>query len=338
MDASARIHELEAHIRRTQMELDSLRNQLQPWETIIPAHAIDDFRQINKSIEEFCRSISESILTQKFADVINPTTLQLANPPLFAEAVGDCDRAPSLIMSRNEQGRPLKGVFEFGLRSIINQNLWDLIFSLFHPSLSRKEGREVSEGLNKLYAQMRKQSSFHSYLREFYRSKHHSFFTITETQLVSGMWRANTFSTLDGHMKPDEIDALCSTFVDRFSANVKLLKSPKDSGRGFVLSHDERQELENIFHRAYKWNGRVNTGAVLMDFLPILLRNNARFNSSNMVPYDDMDIPKGSSKILCAVTLGLTSSDASKEGIEPSFVWQERVQVLTDEYFDDFQE
>jgi hypothetical protein len=265
----------------------------------------------------------------------DPTTLQMASPAQFTKAFGDCDGAPSLMMSGNGQGRPLEDVFEYGLRSIINQDLWHLIFSRFHPSLAGLEGRDVSEGLKNVYAQMRKQSSFHFYPRNFYRSMHHSFFTITETQLVSGMWRANTFSTLDGQMKTKEIDTLCFTFANRFSADCKLLKDPKGSGRDFVLRQDERQELEGIFHLAYKWNSRVKTGAIFMDFRPILLRNDARFDSSIMVPYDDMNIPKESSRILCAVTLGLKSSDASNEGEEPSFVVQEKVQVLTGEYFGD---
>ena len=336
--SSAHIHQLEADLLRTQMELGSLRNQLQPRETVIPAQAIDDFRQINKSVKVFCRTISESILSQKFADVDDPTTLQMVNPAQFAKAVGECDGAPSLMRSGNGQGRLLEDVFEYGLRSIINQGLRALIFSRFHPSLVGLEARGVSDGLKNVYAQMRKQSSFHFYLRNFHRSKHHSFLIITETQLISGMWRANTFSTLEGQMKPEEIDTLCLTFADRFSADLKLLKGPKDSGRGFVLSHDERQELEGIFHLAYKWNGRVNTGAIFVDFHPILLRNDARFDSSIMVPYDDVDMPEKSLRILCAVTLGLRSSDASKEGEEPLFAIQEKAQVLTGEYLGDPEE
>ena len=145
--ASARVHKLEDELSRAQTELGSLHNQLQPWETIIPAQAVDDFRQINKSIRDICRTTSESILRQNFADVEDPTTLQMPNPARFARSIGGYDGIPSLVTSWNKRGRPLDDVFEFGLRSIINQNLWDLIFRPFHPSLSGEGARAASDGL-----------------------------------------------------------------------------------------------------------------------------------------------------------------------------------------------
>jgi hypothetical protein len=156
-----------------------------------------------------------------------------------------------------------------------------------------------------------------------------------EFQLISAMWRANTFSTLEEDMDSRKVDELVHDFLDHCSNELRILKGIDDSGSDFVLSIDERQQLEEVFRFAYDWNLKVKSGALFTDFHPVCLANDDPFDSSSMVPYEDLKIPKGPEKILCAVTLGLRSSEAPREGERPWSVWQEKVQVLTGEYFDD---
>jgi hypothetical protein len=171
-DATAleHIRQLENELHRTQMELSALRNHLQPWETIIPAQAISDFRRINKMVKGISRKLSEAILSEKFSVVPNPTTLDMAKSvrSSFAVAIGGGDRLVSLVTPGNEQGRPLDDVFDYGLRSIINQCLFTRIFQPFHPSLQKR--RTVNQEFCYVYRRMRRQSSFRFRFRVFHQS------------------------------------------------------------------------------------------------------------------------------------------------------------------------
>ena len=54
-----------------------------------------------------------------------------------------------------------------------------------------------------------------------------------------------------------------------------------------------------------------------------------------MVLLEKPRVPLQSKNIICALTLGLQSSEAQGNDSAPEFVWHEKVQVLISEYFED---
>ncbi|KAF9515576.1 hypothetical protein BS47DRAFT_767679 [Hydnum rufescens UP504] len=312
------LHHTQEDLRRTQAELATLRNRLQLHETVEPGQIAHEFRAINRSVKHLCRTITAFALRQqKFAQIPYPTSSDVADLELLAHTIQGRSEPPSLVQSANGPDRPLEDVLEYGLRSVVNRYLHNRIFRPFHPELyvGETETGVVSERLWDIYESM---------------CRH-------DAQISCGKWRASTFSALERTIPPLYADTVIRDITQSLEKNGfhKIFDALYGVGWTLALSDAHHSLLEQVVRQAYDWNRKVRSEVVLLDYHPQIEVNDASLDHQTMVLLEKPRVPLQSKKIICALTLGLQSSEAQGDGSAPEFVWHEKVQVLVSEYFDD---
>jgi hypothetical protein len=100
------------------------------------------------------------------------------------------------------------------------------------------------------------------------------------------------------------------------------------------LSSEHEQSLASIVSSAYRWNRMVKTEVILLDFQPIMFQNGAQYDPASMNLLDQKAVPAQAEPIISTVSFGLQSSEAEGGGKPTKRVWQEKVTVLTNDYFE----
>lgn len=146
---------LKSDLESIREEHASLRAHLQLHETQEPAQISSEFNAINRAVDTVCRNISEAIVSVGNFAMEEPTTLQAVNRDQLAKLIG-VTTLPSLIESKDGQGRPLEEFLDFCLRSIINTHIYDMIFTPFHPFFrTSTSDKSSAEFVSSLYQRTR---------------------------------------------------------------------------------------------------------------------------------------------------------------------------------------
>ncbi len=99
------------------------------------------------------------------------------------------------------------------------------------------------------------------------------------------------------------------------------------------LSSNNTRALEEILVAAYDWNRKVKSQFMSLDY-HVRLPTIGLFDEQSM---QYLEKPKNvgdpSRLVVAAVAMGLESSEARGSGTQPYGVWQEKITVLTEDYF-----
>ena len=331
------LYHTQEDLRRTQAELAALRNRLQLHETVEPGQIAYEFRSINRSVKHLCRTITDFALRQdKFSEIHYPTSKDVVDLELLAHTIQGRSKAPSLVQSAAGPDRPLEDVLEYGLRSVVNRCLHNRIFRPFHPELygGETETGVVSERLWDIYESMCRHGVIFNNSVPLFSAYA---CTPTDAQISCGKWRASTFSSLERTMPPLYADTVILDISNSLEKNGvhKVFDALYGVDCTVALSDAHRSLLEQVIRQAYDWNRKVKSEVVLLDYHPQIEVNDASLDHKTMVLLEKPKVPLQSKNIICALTLGLQSSEAQGNDSVPEFVWHEKVQVLVSEYFDD---
>ncbi len=157
--------------------------------------------------------------------------------------------------------------------------------------------------------------------------------------MVAGRWRSSTYKALESQVLPDFGAQFADQLVGHIITNyiLPLLKSifGARAQEAQVLFNDLHKLLHEAVASAYGWNRKVKLQVVLLDFVPFTVDNNVLFDAKIMEYFER---PKKLSKettIICAGTIGLKSSVAQGGRQDPDERVQEKVKILTKEFFGD---
>ncbi|KAG9088926.1 hypothetical protein FRC06_001775 [Ceratobasidium sp. 370] len=190
---------------------------------------------------------------------------------------------------------------------LINRELHHLIFQPFHPLMTRDQDDVISQ----VYQNVRRQ----------------------DAQVISGRWRVSTFlahQTKFSQSVQQWLDALQAGLINQ----ILLPFLVAVYGNSARLTHRHEQSIASIISKAYRWNQMVKAEVILLDFQPIMFPNGTRFDPTSMALLDQKVVPAPAEPIISTVSFGLQSSEAEGGGQPVKRVWQEKVMVLTDGYFE----
>jgi hypothetical protein len=162
---------------------------------------------------------------------------------------------------------------------------------------------------------------------------------LSEPQLNASKWRSLAFAGLDRQSSSSNSPrdaSYAKTFAYIFensvlSALVTAIFGPVHASR-FRISSKDHNALVNMGKSAYCWNRDVKSTFLLQDFHVIVYGGNDIFDPSEMQLHENYSVnPK--SPVVATIGLGLQSSLTHGSEQEQTAVWQEKVTVVTEEYF-----
>jgi ribosomal protein L29 len=316
--ADKRIDELQQQLDDSQRQYATLRNMVQVHDSREPGEVTKPFGAINVDIRNVCCTFANNL-----ADIVNPNTgaddsASQQTSLLFDGKLDNVYIPSRLIKSADGTARPLDLFLAVWLRWNVCDELY-FVLTKFHPELSSKNGGDLVE---LWYTQMRKDVS----------------------QLDAGRWRALMYN----HFERVAIaDRKCKTF-DEYSQNrgqafARRITSKLTKEILPVLGLDPKsieedlakltKGLTRIGAEAITWNHKARGTYLHLDFHPVIVDSEERFDEAKMALGDNYRLKSQDAVVVACVGVGLFSSQAIGDGKEPQRVWQERIQVVTEEYF-----
>ncbi len=148
------ISQLTQDLRETQADHAHLRKHLQLGDPEESGQIVNEFKGINRAVEDVARFIAEETLKQWSFEKPEPTTADAHNFEDLRAIIPQSNVMPSILMSNMKDPRPLEDVLDYGLRSIVSKVFDEEIYSPFHPSLAAfrgEDGARRSSYLKDLY-------------------------------------------------------------------------------------------------------------------------------------------------------------------------------------------
>jgi hypothetical protein len=295
MEMRAEIASLQMQLTDARKECDSLRTQFQVNESRSPRDIVNGFRAINIAIRDFVYQITASILDH-YHPGDNVTTLNAANPELMVKLF---KKAPLLIQNEKGKGRLIVDFLEVAIAYQLISNLQRL-FRNFH--LEPLEG--IDRVVNDIYSQVRKD----------------------ESQLNAARWRSTTFNALIPLCTKDGED-----WASYFISNIlePLLVGIFGPPLRYRLKPRAFDSLKHIFTLASTWNRDVKS-----TFFPLDFHAGIPFDPQAMKLYDSKSpVSTVLPTAIAPVRLGLMNSVTYGKEKAEKWVWQEKVVVITEEFF-----
>jgi hypothetical protein len=280
------------------------RNHASIQDTREPADIVKAFSALNVFLRNTCFSISNHIVDQyatpeaRASITSRADIAALRNSPLGAELL------------KHDAANNLDAYVEVAVRHAISRSLAVGLFQKFHPYV-----RPRIEGL----------------VRELYEAVQSK-----ESQVKAAQWRCAAYRGLDvlvARSKPDI--AWAESFASHIQSQVikpLLQKLFGLNDPAYRLPAKEHDALVIIGLAAYRWNQDVKSSFMSLDFNVVAYDEGEKFLNEGMRLEDD-DVVAGR-KVLGSVGLGLQSSMCFGSAREKEFVWQEKVAVVTEGYFD----
>ncbi|QRV77753.1 hypothetical protein RhiJN_05768 [Ceratobasidium sp. AG-Ba] len=297
-------------IRHSRANSVLMRSHLQVNDELEPGEIASAFRSINKDIDNLCRDISEDLAKSygSRGSVKLSSSLDVRDMLAVQKILYGSTGVPSaLIESFAGKGRPIDEFMDFSLMYLLNRELHHHIFRPFHPLMTREQDETISQ----TYQGVRRQ----------------------DAQVISGRWRISTFQAHQSKFA-QSIQQWLDAFRSGLTKEILLPFLVAVYGNAVRLSHRHEQGLASIISKAYRWNQMVKTDVILLDFQPIMFPNGTRYDPTSMRLLDPKIAPVPAEPIISTVSLGLQSSEAEGGGHPVRRVWQERVMVLTNDYFE----
>ncbi|KAG9074991.1 hypothetical protein FRC06_010339, partial [Ceratobasidium sp. 370] len=133
---------LNQQLQQTQKEYVSLRSQLQLHENIEQGDIVQILKDLNRSIDDLSRSISQYMVDTYSEGVFgketsNVTTLDARHLPDLKTLLGHVEGRSSLVVSSDGRGMPIEDFLDYATRSLLCRHLCRKIFDRFHPAIDR---------------------------------------------------------------------------------------------------------------------------------------------------------------------------------------------------------
>jgi hypothetical protein len=316
------ITSLHTQLTDAQKQHASLRTQLQIHESREPGMMVDGFKAINTAIRNFAHSITNSILDH-YHPGDNVTTLNVASPELMIKLF---EKAPLLLQNAEGKGRLIVDFLEVAIAYKLVSNLLRS-FRNFH--LEPLKG--IDRAVNDVYLQIRKD----------------------ESQLNAARWRSTTFNALTPFCT-ESSESWASHFISNIlelllAGIFGSLPSPESNPNSttdpsnplphpppplYKLKPKEYDSLKSIFTLASTWNRDVKSTFFPLDFHVSGVPAGFLFDSQVMKLYDSKSpVPTVLPTVIAPVRLGLRSSVTYGKEKPEEWVWQEKVVVITEEFF-----
>ncbi len=153
-------------------------------------------------------------------------------------------------------------------------------------------------------------------------------------QVPSGRWRALSFQYLDtvNKVSPESTRRVRDD-MEKFSLGPFLSSVVDEQPRQKLLSPAHARALQEILVAAYEWNCKVKSQIISLDYHVNLLTDSSFDERSMQYLEKPKNVADPSRLIIAAVAMGLESSEAKGGGTQPYKVWQEKITVLTEDYF-----
>jgi len=317
--AKENIARCEENIRRLEAELvdaheqhASIRNHLQLRDSREPKEIVNDFRALKRSIGYLCTDLSAAITDRIHTFLPN---LQFSSQAFHLKRLSRILSIPyNLIVSSARKGRPIEDFIDYSLRFLLNKMLCQELFDRCHPHIATAS---VERALAPLYEQVR----------------------LHEPQTISAKWRSTSFVAIDRILGVDATNiSWAQEFVKRFEKEavepLAISICGQWSRRFFTSKH--REETFNISQKAYLWHREVQANILALDFKPQLFDGGQNFDQETMLLLKHRQVtPSKSEPIIVSVGLGLISDRSFGEGKAREQAWQEKVDVLMEECFND---
>lgn len=156
-----------------------------------------------------------------------------------------------------------------------------------------------------------------------------------DAQVISGGWRLSTFSAHQSTFTQSSLQKFLDSIHTTITSKILLPFLVAVYGTSARISSKHEQSVRSIISKAYNWNQMVKSEVILLDFHPVMCSTGTRFDPVAMDgPPDQTFLPTQAEPIISTVSLGLQSSEAEGGGRSPMYIWQDKVTVLTDVYFE----
>jgi len=279
---------LSQQLQQTQKEYVSLRSQLQLHENIEQGDIVQTLKDLNRSIDDLSRSISQYIVDTYSEAVFgkeasNVTTLDACHLPELKALLGHAEGRSSLVASSDGRGMPIEDFLDYAIRSLLCKHLCEEIFDRFHPAIDRS--------LDDVLATMADDVE-------------------RESPVEAAKWRAHSFKSLDKPKNEDatsnHIDQIVQAFIDESLAPLVLCFFGRNTKIRMESQHFDR--LARLVREAWGWNSTLKGEVIMLgNFCQTYYAFLHRFNSDLMEEFEPGPRPP-SKYILGTLGLGLTVS------------------------------
>ncbi|KAG8737706.1 hypothetical protein FRC10_007905 [Ceratobasidium sp. 414] len=289
-------------LQQTRKEYVSLRSQLQLHENTEQSNIVQALKDLNRSIDDLARSISqymvdthsEAVFGKETTDVTSLNALCL---PELKMLFGHVEGNSSLVASSDGRGMPIEDFLDYATRSSLCKHLFEAIFSPFHPAADSAHNTIVAT----IYDNVRRQ----------------------EPQPVAAKWRASCFKNIH---KPENTDAIThrvNLIVQQFVDNSlsPLLTYIFGETAGVELESQHLERILQLFRTAWDWNSTLKGDVIMLgDFHLTYYAHLCRFDGNSMREFEPDPHKPPPNHILGTLGLGLQSSNAVGGGQEPEII------------------
>ncbi|KAG8792441.1 hypothetical protein FRC12_006088 [Ceratobasidium sp. 428] len=293
----AREHEetlaLNQQLQQTQKEYASLRSQLQPHENIEQGDIVQTLKDLNRSIDDLSRSISQHVV-DTYAEAVfgkppsDITTAEARDLPKLKALLGHAEGRSSLVVSAGGRGMLVEDFLDYATRSLLCKHLCMKIFDRFHPAIDPS----LDMILSAMYKDLLQQ----------------------ESPAVATKWRAQSFkSSYKSETDDDAKYHIVEAFVSDSLAPLILSLFGQNTAISMEARHSDC--LVDLVQRAWDWNSILKGEVVLLgDFHQTCYAPLRRFEADLMSEFEPGSHGCPSKHILGTLGLGLSVSRVVADG------------------------
>ncbi|KAG8737711.1 hypothetical protein FRC10_007910 [Ceratobasidium sp. 414] len=279
---------LSQQLQQTRKEYVSLRSQLQLHENIEQGDIVQTLKDINRSIDDLSRSISQYIVDTYSEPVFgkeagNVTTLDARHLPDLKVLLGHVEGRSSFVVSSDGRGMPIEDFLDYATRSLLCKHLCKKIFDRFHPAIDKS----LDDALAAMADDVER-----------------------ESPVDAAKWRAHSFKSLDKPKNedatPNHIDQIVQAFIDESLAPLILCFFGRNTKIRMEVQHFGR--IARLVREAWVWNSTLKGEVIMLgNFCQTYYNFLHRFDSDLMEEFEPG--PRPTPKyILGTLGLGLTVS------------------------------
>jgi hypothetical protein len=286
----------------------SLRGMIQVNDSREPGVVVRQLAALNIDL----KNVADRI-TDKITDLVDPNGKKTSL--IFDRKLDPYDAPELVVKARNGQGRRLDLFLMVVLRSMICRLIYHKL-SKFHPETNQEDEKWLSD----CYKRMRRDLP----------------------QVDAARWRIATYQYFDRiQAKGRPPAAVFAEQGQKFAGIVSKDLSAKLFGPLGIkpdfklLEGDLLNKVLKLGADAIAWCYNTRSTYIHLDFHLTGFKPPKPFDPKSMQIYDKYDLRgDGQSEVIAVVGFGLRSSCATGGGKHPEEVWQERVPVVTEEYFE----
>ncbi|KAG8792446.1 hypothetical protein FRC12_006093 [Ceratobasidium sp. 428] len=313
---------LSEQFRQTQKEYASLRSQLQLHENIEQGDIVQALKDLNRSIDDLSRSISQHVV-DTYAEAVfgkqpsDITAVEARDLPKLKALLGHVEGRSSLVTMSDGTGMPVEDFLDFAIRCLLCDYLSVAIFRPFHPAADSSQNTIVAA----MYQSLQREGNLVTLAPS---SRAYCYLpvvsAIVESQALAARWRANSFQHMHRFETPDAVTQHVNLIVQGFinASLLPVLTHVFGEKSGIRLENQHLDHLTRLFGTAWDWNTTLKQEVIMLgDFQPTYYAPLLRFDPGLMHEFE-ADRRKSQPKhILGTLGLGLLSFHAIGGGKTP---------------------